>query len=148
MQEFVFKYAKAKKIFFVFAPPLKFFQIPRNFCKKPKGHHKFTSMGVTILLRLKSEAKFTAENTLRKGGFIMSEEKIKIPSQRLGTFIPHKTRLILNCLSDEQYGRILRQLDDYAFKGITPEFDNPMEEGMFGFLNSTTTMMKHITEKS
>ena len=91
-------------------------------------------MGVTILLRLKSEAKFTAENTLRKGGFIMSEEKIKIPSQRLGTFIPHKTRLILNCLSDEQYGRILRQLDDYAFKGITPEFDNPMEEGMFGFL--------------
>lgn len=64
----------------------------------------------------------------------MSEEKIKIPSQRLGTFIPHKTRLILNCLSDEQYGRILRQLDDYAFEGITPEFDNPMEEGMFGFL--------------
>ena len=64
----------------------------------------------------------------------VEKEKIKSPSQRLGTFIPHKTRLILNCLSDEQYGRILRQLDDYAFEGITPEFDNPMEEGMFGFL--------------
>ena len=64
----------------------------------------------------------------------METKQCKEPSQRKGIFIRHQTRLILDSLSDEEYCRIIRQFDDYAFKGIEPVFEKASDIALFGFL--------------
>ena len=55
-------------------------------------------------------------------------------TQRKGIFIKHQTRVALNNLSDQEYGQLIRQIDDYAFMGVVPEFESNMEASMFNML--------------
>lgn len=55
-------------------------------------------------------------------------------TQRKGIFIKHQTRIALDMLTDEEYGKLVRQIDDYAFGGTVPKFSSRFEASMFNML--------------
>lgn len=66
----------------------------------------------------------------------MENQRPEEEPKRKGIFIFHQSRLELDTLTDEEYGRMIRALDDHAFNGTNPQFENRFLEMAFNILKN------------